>query len=183
MRSFDPFPELETPRLVLRRAVPADAEAFHRLRSDPEVIRYRGRPALARAEADRRLLEIDAGIRDNAHIMWAIALREDPRMIGECLLFHWEKEDMRAEVGYELMVPYWGRGLVTEAVRAMLTFGFQAMDLHRVEANVDPANLGSIRVLEKLGFVREGTLRENWRAGGRFVDSALFGLLRREFIL
>ena len=183
MRSFDPFPELETPRLLLRRVVSADADAFFQLRSDPEVIQYRARPPLTRAEAERRLLDIDAGIRDHAQIMWAIALREDRRMIGECCLFRWEKEDMRAEVGYELMVPYWGRGLVTEAVKAMLAFGFQSMDLHRVEANVDPANVGSIRVLERLGFVREATLRENWRVAGRFVDSALFGLLRREFIL
>jgi len=183
MRSFDPFPELETPRLVLRRALPSDAEAFHQLRSDPEVIRYRGRPPLTRAEADRRLLEIDTGIRDNTGIMWAISLRDDPRMIGDCLLFRWDEEDMRAELGYELMVSHWGRGLVTEAARAMLTFGFRSMDLHRVEANVDPANVASVRVLEKLGFTREATLRENWRVAGRFVDSALFGLLRREFIL
>lgn len=183
MRSFDPFPELETPRLVLRRITSGDAEAFHLLRSDPELTRHRGRRPLTRAEADRRLLEIDEGIRDHAQIMWAISLREDRRMIGECCLFRWDKEDMRAEVGYELFASYWRRGLATEAARAILAFAFEAMELHRVEANVDPANVGSIRVLEKLGFVREATLREHWRIAGRFSDSALYGLLRRELVL
>jgi ribosomal-protein-alanine N-acetyltransferase len=182
MRSFEPFPALETPRLVLRRILPSDAGAFHRLRSDPEVTRYRGRPPLTRAEAEQRLVELDADLGANALVMWGMALRDSHDLIGTCLLFHWDKEHMHAEVGYELTPALWGRGLVPEAVRAILAFGFDAMDLHRVEANVDPDNARSIRVLEKLGFVREATLRENWRFGARFTSSAIFGLLRREFV-
>jgi ribosomal-protein-alanine N-acetyltransferase len=181
MRSFAPFPILETPRLLLRRTLPADADTFFLLRSDPEMSRLLPRVPFTRAEADQRLAEVDAAIDANEFIQWAIVLRETNQMVGTCCLFRWDKRHAHAEVGYELVPSLWGRGLVTEAVRAILAFGFDAMDLHRVEANVDPGNVGSMRVVEKCGFTREATSRENFRYQGAFRDTAFFGLLRREF--
>lgn len=182
MRSFDPFPPLDTPRLHLRRLTPDDAEIIFRIQSDPEVIRYFGRAGDASIEAAReRVARIDAGIREHTSIRWGITLRDTGELIGTAGFWRWNKPHRNAEIGYDLRPAWWGRGLMPEAVRAILRFGFDEMDLHRVEANVDTENQRSVRVLERLGFVREGVLRENWLNEGRFTDTGTYGLLRRDF--
>src|SRR5690606_38652938 len=88
----------------------------------------------------------------------------------------------RAEVGFMLAPAHWGKGYAAEAVRAVLRFAFEAMDLHRVEADVDPDNGASLRLLERLGFRREGYLRERWWPYGAPADSVVLGLLRDAFV-
>lgn len=182
MISFDPFPVLETPRLVLRQLVPSDAEAMFRTHSDPAVARYIGRdPDTDMEPTLRRLEQVFEAIRETTGIRWGITLRGDPTLMGTVGFWKWNKPHFYAELGYELNPAYWNKGYMTEAVGAALRFGFDHMELHRVEANIDPANTGSRRVLEKLGFTREALFRENWFHGGRFTDSAIYGLLSREF--
>ncbi len=182
MISFDPFPTLETPRLILRQLYPSDAEAVFRNHSDPQVARYLGRdpdstidPTLARLQ-----LVFD-GVRDGTAIRWGITLRDDPTLMGTVGFWKWNKPSFCAELGYEIGPAYWNKGYMTEAVTAAIRFGFDHLELHRAEANIDPANDGSRRVLEKLGFTREALLRENWFYCGRFLDSAIYGLLKNEF--
>ncbi|WP_437874690.1 GNAT family N-acetyltransferase [Sorangium sp. So ce513] len=181
MVSFEPFPVLMTPRLRLRAIEPADAASILRIHSDPEVTRYFGRaPDVSLADAEQRIALVLAGIREVTSIRWGITLHESGELIGTTGFWHWHKPHHWAEIGYELLPALWNRGIMTEALRAMLPFGFDVMGLHRVEAHVDPENRASIRVLERLGFARDGLLRENWYYDGRYTDTAIYGLLRRD---
>ncbi|WP_433932401.1 GNAT family N-acetyltransferase [Sorangium cellulosum] len=182
MASFDPFPVLTTPRLRLRAMEPADVERLFRIRSDPQVTRYTGRaPDSSIADTEQNLAVVSAGIRENTSIYWGITLKEGGELIGNGGFWRWNKPHRWAEIGYGLLPAFWGQGIMTEALRAMLPFGFASMDLHRVEAQLDPENRASARVLERLGFTREGQHRQNWYYDERFTDTAVYGLLRGEF--
>ncbi|HRI68159.1 MAG TPA: GNAT family protein, partial [Polyangium sp.] len=179
MHSFNPFPVLETPRLVLREILPSDIDTIRRNSSDPDVLRYLGRDAeLSLEAAGQRLQIIFDSIRDHSGIRWGMCLHDDPKLMGTVGFWKWSKAHYYAEIGYEMSPEYWNKGYMTEAIRAALRFGFEHMDLHRVEANIDPDNVGSRRVVEKLGFTHEATLRQNWFYAGRFTDSIIYGLLK-----
>ena len=182
MISFDPFPTLETPRLVLRRLEPSDLAAMFRIQSDPVVTRYFGRPAHARIEqTEEFLFKISEGMRTATSIRWGITLRGNDELIGSMGFWRWNQLHFNAEIGYELAPSFWGRGIMVEAIRPILAYGFTTMQLHRVEANIDEENHASQRVLEKLGFTREALIRENWFDGKRFTSTGFYGLLKREF--
>ncbi|MGK4009172.1 GNAT family protein [Sorangium sp. So ce1036] len=179
MVSFDPFPVLSTPRLRLRAIEPGDAERILRIQSDPEVTRYFGRaPFSALAEAEQRIAVVLEGVRENTSIRWGITLKESHELLGTAGFWRWNKPHRWAEIGFELLPAFWNRGIMTEALRAMLSFGFDVMGLHRVEAQLDPENRACMRVLERLGFAREGLLRQNWWYDGKCTDTAVYGLLR-----
>ena len=181
MSRFDPFPTLETPRLRLRALTPEDLDVFAALQADPQVVRYFGRPPLSREDCRRRLEDIATGIREGTSIRWGLALRDSGELVGSTGFWRWNQGHRWAEVGYELAPSQWGKGLMPEALRATFRYGFEHMELHRVEAQLDPANKASVRVLEKLGFVQEALLRENWFHDGRFTNTPIYGLLRHEF--
>lgn len=174
--------ELTTPRLRLRAPRMTDGEAMLAIYSDPAVCRYLPWGAwasidVARERLERYVASMAAG--ETVHLL--IIARADGAVLGDCTLFHLDAQCRRAEVGYSLAAAAWGRGIVQEAVGALLRFGFDAMDLNRVEADIDPRNAASARSLERLGFVREGLLRERWIVEGEVSDSALYGLLRRDW--
>jgi len=178
---FEPFPVLHTPRLVLRAPVDADADLVFRIQSDLRVNRYLGRPPdRAVDDSAKRVAAMIAALRDGTGIRWIVCLREDGTAIGTGGLWRWVREHRLAEVGYDLLPQHWGRGYMPEAVRAMVRYGFATLRLHRIEANVDPANVASVRLLEKVGFRREGVLRENWLHDGEFTHSAIYGMLAGE---
>jgi RimJ/RimL family protein N-acetyltransferase len=102
-------------------------------------------------------------------------------LVGTCTLFGLVPSSRRAEVGFALAKPAWRQGYMSEALRALLDHAFTVLDLNRVEADTDPRNLPSVRLLERLGFVREGLLRERWIVAGEASDAALYGLLRRDW--
>lgn len=183
---MDPFgaqlPTLETPRLRLRHVREADVETLLAVFGDPEALRYWGHGPLADLAAARAYVrQMEAGFASRSLFQWVVADREGDGLIGTVTLFDWNRDHRRAEIGFMLGRAHWGQGFAQEAVRAALRFGFDAMDLHRVEADVHPENAASLRLLERLGFRREGLLRERWRVEGRWDDSVLLGLLRREF--
>lgn len=173
---------LQTARLALRPLAPADADAVFAMRSDPVVQRYGSHPAwtdpqLAVAYIERNIEAMAAG----THAQFAIVRRADAAVVGTCTLYHLDAPCRRAEVGYVLRVSEWGHGYANEAVRALLDWGFEHLDLNRIEADIDPRNAPSARVLERLGFVREGHLRERWIVGGEICDSWMYGLLAAEW--
>ena len=176
-------PVLETPRLRLRPYRAEDAEAMFALYSDARVMRYWSFPpwtelAQARVYLDRALAGMDSG----EIFPWAIAERESDRLIGALTLFSLHVEQLRAEVGYSLSPDYQGRGLAAEALRCGLACAIDGLGLVRVEADIDPRNEPSARLLEKLGFQREGLLRKRWRVNGEVCDTAFYGLLAEEFV-
>jgi RimJ/RimL family protein N-acetyltransferase len=113
---------------------------------------------------------------------FVIVLREADAIVGTCLLFRFERASARAEIGYVLARKYWGAGYMLEAMRAFVAFAFDRLGVRRLEATVDPRNAASARVVERLGFVKEGLLRERSVMKGEITDSSLYGLLRADWL-
>ena len=175
-------PELSTERLLLRMHHDGDIDALYALFTDPKTMRYWGAPPWTDpAQADAMLARGAAAFAAQEAIRFAVVLREGGAMVGSCTLFGHDAQNRRAEVGYILASEAWGKGLMTEALSALLDWAFGPLGLHRVEADVDPRNVPSVAILERLGFAREGFLRERWRVAGEVSDSIFLGLLAPEW--
>ncbi len=180
---WERLPTIDTSRICLRWISAADTDAFYAVYSNPEVMRYWSTPPLADREAAASLIKkIQEDWKQHLILKWGIALRPDDQLIGSVTLFHLDFNHRRAEIGYALGREHWGHGYMNEALMALLRYAFESLDLHRIEADVDPRNGASIRTLEKLGFQREGVLRERWRVNGEIQDAFFYGLLRHEWV-
>jgi len=176
--NFNPFPKLETERLVLRRLTTDDAAAVFRLRSNPETMKYVPRPlAVTVDDALGHIALIDEKINSNTGINWAITLKGNPEFIGIIGNFRIEPENYRAEIGYMLLPEFNGQGIISEAIARVVRYGFEEMRLHSIEAIIDPDNLASARVLEKNNFVKEAHLRENELYNGKFLDTVIYSII------
>lgn len=145
----------ETERLLHRAFLPEDAEAFFRLKSDPDVIRLTGDPAIESIDAARTAITTHADFKTVGYGRWACILKETNKIIGFSGLKYLPEFDV-VDVGYRLFPEFWGQGLATEASRASLSFGFDMLQLDEIVGFVIPANAGSIRVLEKIGMRHVG---------------------------
>lgn len=178
----DRLPTLTTERLRIRWLTAEDVPALFAIFGDPEVCRYWSWTALPDiAAAETLLREIEACFAARSLFQWGIAERETDAVVGTCTLASLSAEHRRAEVGFALARRAWGRGYLAEALPALLAFAFDALGLHRVEADADPRNARSIRVLERAGFRREGYLRERYHLAGEVQDAVMYGLLRHEW--
>ncbi|MCC6622625.1 MAG: GNAT family N-acetyltransferase [Deltaproteobacteria bacterium] len=182
MGIFDPFPVLATPRTLLCELTLADVDRMFAIRGDPRVARYLGRDPEASPDTMRlRIQGVIDGIAEGSSIRWAIVSKPTGALLGSSGLWHWDKEHRWAELGYEIAPEAWGQGLMAEVNRAIIAWAFgPPMRLHRVEARIDPANQQSRRVLDKLGFTHEGTLRQSWFHRDLVTDTDVFGLLAGE---
>jgi RimJ/RimL family protein N-acetyltransferase len=180
--SADRLPTIEVRRVRLRWLTEHDVDALFAVFSDPQVMRYWSSPPLADRSVARQLLQrIQDGFRQQSFFQWGVALRDEDRVVGTCTLFRLDTDNGRAEVGFALGREHWKLGYMSEALPALLVFAFESLGLRRLEADVDPRNRASIRLLERLGFRKEGQLRERWNVAGETQDSLLYGLLRREW--
>ena len=178
--NFAPFPNLETERLLLRRVNPTDIKEIFALRSNPQTMQYIPRPLLKTDEdALEHIARIDTKIETNDGINWAITLKDNPKLIGVIGHYRIKPEHYRAEIGYMLLPEYHGKGIVSEAVKEAVNYGFQVMKLHSIEAIIDPDNHASAKVLEKNGFIKEAHLKENEFFDGRFLDSVIYSILNK----
>ncbi len=150
---------------------------------DPEVARYTDTgPFTGVSEAKEVIDWISRIFEQRRGLRWALALRDDEQvMIGTCGYNHWIRSNNSGEMGYDLAHRYWGHGLMTEALQSIIRFGFERMDLNRIEADVTAGNDASARVLQKLGFTEEGLLRQRGFWKGRYHDLRMFGLLREDW--
>jgi [ribosomal protein S5]-alanine N-acetyltransferase len=177
-----PTPTLPTARLRLRPFGDADADGLFALHSNAGVLRYWDAPPWReRARAGRFLATCRQMAEEGTGARLAADRVSDGTFIGWCGLSRWNPDFRSASLGYCLSEAAWGHGYATEAARALLQWAFATLDLNRVQAEVDTRNVASARVLEKLGFVREGTLREDCVVNGEVSDSWVYGLLRREW--
>ena len=182
---FATFPPLETERCILRAIAPEDAPDIFHIMSDARVTRYLARlPMTSPEEAEKQVQKYLTVYQEQEGIPWAIIRRGQKQVIGTCVFWNLIKAHFRAEIGYVLSPEWWGQGVITEVASAMLTLGFTQMGLHSVEAQMDPENTGSRRVLEKLGFAQEGYFRENYydTVKEKFTDTAVFSLLRQTWM-
>jgi ribosomal-protein-alanine N-acetyltransferase len=177
-----PTPTLHTARLLLRPFNDADANALFALHSSGYVLRYWDAPPWSERErAERFIAACREMAAEGSGARLAIERVSDGAFIGWCGLARWDPDYRSASMGYCLDDAAWGRGYATEAARALLQWAFDTLDLNRVQAETDTRNAASARVLEKLGFVREGTLREDCIVNGEVSDSWVYGLIRREW--
>jgi ribosomal-protein-alanine N-acetyltransferase len=180
---WERLPTIEASRVILRWIAEEDVEALYSIFSDPEVMRYWSTTPLAdRTAATALLKEIHEGFQRRTLMKWGVARRSDDLVIGTVTLINLDLTHRRAEVGYALGHAHWGNGYIHEALNALLGYAFGVLDLHRIEADVDPRNAASIRTLERLGFQREGYLRERWQVGGEIQDALFYGLLRPDWM-
>jgi [ribosomal protein S5]-alanine N-acetyltransferase len=176
--NFNPFPLIQTDRLTLRQIMQTDVNEIFFLRSDKKVLEYLDRaPAATSDEAQLWIQKIYDLEKNNDAVTWAITVKPNEELTGTIAFWNITKEHYRAEIGYVLHPNNQGKGIMQEAMTAVLEYGFKIMKLHSVEANVNPANLSSIKLLERNNFVREGYFKENYFFDGKFSDSAIYSLL------
>ena len=181
MAPFTPF-TLEGDRLVLRCVRESDAAGTFAMLANPEVTRYWAEPPMTHLDqAHAAVARGLGGYATGDALELAIERRADAALLGRCTLFHFHEASRRAEIGYVLDRPHWGAGYMHEALCLLIEHAFGTMGLHRVEADIDPRNGASERALARLGFVPEGLLRERWIVAGEISDTAMYGLLDREW--
>ncbi len=176
--NFLPFQILQTERLILRRVDKEDVREIFALRSDQEVMKYIPRPLLkTEEEAIAHITAIDEKIDSNEGINWAITQKGNPKLIGIIGHYRLKLEHFRSEIGYMLLPEYQGKGIISEALKEVINYGFEVMKLHSIEAIIDPENIASEKVLKKNGFLKEAHFKENEYYQGRFIDTAVYSIL------
>lgn len=177
------FDDIITVRLVLRKLNLADFEALFRYRTDPEVSRYQNWKPLTIEDA-RQFVETIASVEPDTPGSWfqlAITLRETGEVIGDCGLHFPAEETRQAEIGITLALAYQGKGYASEALAAVLDYLFISLGKHRVVASVDPGNLASVALLERLGMRKEAHFRESLWFKGAWADDVIYAILEREW--
>ncbi len=179
---FNPLPVLETEHLIVRELRLDDAQDQLEYAQDDEIAAYGlWLPQKTFQENINDIQEVIDGYTNGTNFTWAVEHHADHKMIGRLQLGGYNPRDARADLGYAYNRLYWGKGYATEAARAVLHFGFDSLKLHRIGATVLPDNFGSIRVLEKLGFQREGTRRQAYSLRGSQEDLFCYSILAPEW--
>ena len=179
----DTLPTLKSPRLTLRSIEPGDAPALFEIFSDREVMRYwSSLPWVDPTQAVEFIESLRRLFVEGTLYQWGVVQSGNNVVIGTCTLAHIDLQNRRAEIGFILRRDHWGQGFMSEAVFRLLQFAFSELAMHRIEADVDPRNAPSIRLLERLGFQREGYLRERWLVCDEINDTVMYGLLGREWL-
>jgi [ribosomal protein S5]-alanine N-acetyltransferase len=176
------LPTIDTPRLQLRPLTVDDAEAIHQAYGDPEAMRFWDLPAADDVAETARRVEVWSYITPDFHAAWGIELKHEKALAGVVNYNRREPWHRRLEVGYILARPYWHQGLAYEAMSGLLDYCIQQLDTHRIEATIEPGNTASIRLIERLGFKREGDLlRDRIMVAGEFRSVCLYALLATEW--
>lgn len=176
--NFAPFPVIETERLVLRRITNNDVNEVFELRSNPETMKYIPRPLAKTAEdALEHIATIEEKIVLNEGINWGITLKNNSKLLGIIGFYRMQPENYRAEIGYMLLPEFHAKGIITEALKRLIPYGFNDLKLHSIEAVIDPGNLASENVLQKCGFIKEAHLKECQFYEGKFIDKVIYSLL------
>ena len=128
------------------------------------------------SEAQKLIGEIQDNILNSTSIIWGISLKNDPRLIGTIGFRRIDKNNLRAEIGYVLSADSWGNGYASEAITAVIKYGFSGMGLHSIEGRVNPDNNDSSKVLLKQKFVKEAHFREDMYFNGEFRDTEVYTL-------
>lgn len=174
---------IESPRLLIRQVAETDLPGLMAVNGDEAVTRHLPYATWASMADAQAWYQRMAGIQASGNaVQFAILPRDDTGVVGSCLLFNFNESSARAELGYVLGRAHWHQGLAREAMTALLDCAFRTMGLRRIEAEVNPLNQPSVRLLQSLGFTREGLLRQRWVGKkGEAYDVELHGLLRDEW--
>lgn len=178
--NFTPFPVLETENLILRQIHQDDVNEVFELRSNAETMKYIPRPLAITIEDAQKFIETDtASIKKNEFLNWAVARKEDNKLLGMIGYFRLQPQNFRGEIGYMLNPDFHGKGIMKEAIDVVLKYGFEILGFHSIEAVIDPGNIGSEKLLQKSGFVKEAHFKENFFFNGEFLDTVIYSLLKK----
>jgi ribosomal-protein-alanine N-acetyltransferase len=180
---FNSFPEFESERLHFRKILLSDAKDIFLIRSNDEVMRFMDVPRHHTISDSEKLIQTAEETYNNeVGINWAIIEKKSNIFIGYIGFIRVTPEHCRAEIGYALKPEFWGKGYMHETINKLVRFGFKNMKLHSIEANVNPKNERSKKVLEKIGFKKEAYFRENYLFDNKFLDSIIYSLLEKDLI-
>nr|WP_272893759.1 GNAT family protein [Heyndrickxia oleronia] len=178
-RGCSVFPLLETERLSLRKIEKEDAEDIFRCFSDPDVTRYYGQESFTSFEQAEQIIEMfNHNYKERRGIRWGMELKDRKGIIGSIGFNAWVPKYKRAEIGYELHPGFWRKGYASEAVKAVVDYGFNHLDLNRIGAVVFLENTASNDLLIKLGFEKEGVLRNYIYQNGISYDTNVYSLVK-----
>ncbi|GGI22739.1 GNAT family N-acetyltransferase [Pedobacter mendelii] len=177
--NFNKFPVLETERLILREHALSDAENIFKMRTNEAVMKYIDRERPKDLEDVKTFITtFNEGFENGDNLAWVIALKENPsQMIGSVGYWRTDYPNHRAEIGYMLHPDYWRKGIISEALKRTIDFGFNDMNLHTIKANINVENDASRQILIKHGFVKEAHFKQDYYFRGKFLDSEIYGLL------
>jgi len=178
---FKAFPEFESERLLFRKILLSDAKDIFLIRSDDDVMRFMDVLKHHSVSDSEKLIDsMEESYTGETGICWAMIEKRSKTFIGYIGFIRMTPEHCRAEIGYALKPEFWGKGFMYETISRLVKWGFEVMNLHSIEANVNPDNEKSKRVLEKIGFKKEAYFRENYLFDGKFLDSIIYSLLEKD---
>lgn len=178
---FKTFPKLESERLIFRKMFLNDAKDMHQIRSNDDVMKFMDVKRTKSINDAKEIIRNSlVDFKNEKGITWGIIEKRTNSFIGYLGIFRMQPQHCRGEVGYALKPKYWGKGFMSEALRTIVKFGFDKMNLHSIEANVNLKNKSSKKLLGKLGFRKEAYFRENYLFDGKFLDSEIYSLLERD---
>ncbi len=176
------FKELHTDRLILREFTPEVYDHIHTTMGNTEIMEVLGLPSAEDLVVEKEKYSKGLATHNRTFVNFQIIEKVSGKIIGGCGYHTWFPKHLRAEIGYDLKHDEHKRkGYMTEAVKAILDYGFNIMELHRVEALAAPDNEPSLKLLSKFGFIFEGTLREHYNVNGVMEDSVMYALLKHEY--
>ncbi|MCY6354889.1 GNAT family N-acetyltransferase [Clostridium sp. ZS2-4] len=179
---FKQFPQIEAEKLILREVKEGDKKEIFNIFSDSEIMKYYDLiPFKSIEEAEHLISKFNDDFAKENGIRWGITKKDSDKIIGTCGFHSWSKESFKAQIGYELLKEYWRQGIMAESLKAIILFGFESLNLNRIEALVELENVSSQKLLCNLGFQKEGVLRENEFCRGKFLDLIMFSLLKNDF--
>lgn len=180
MFHFLPFQNLQSNRLLLRQITTDDVNEIFELRSNADTMKFIPRPLVTSLEeALEHIAMIQSKIETNEGINWAVTIKGSDKLIGVAGHYRIKWEHFRSEIGYMILPEYSGKGITTEVVRLLIDYGYNTMNMHSIEAVIDPRNHASARVLEKNGFVKEAHFKEDHFYNGEFLDSVVYSILNK----
>ncbi|WP_368505032.1 GNAT family N-acetyltransferase [Alkalihalophilus sp. As8PL] len=175
------FPTIETERLILRKVTVDDAESMLKYLSDPDVMEYMGlEPFMSIADALGEISWYESILSNKTGIRWGITLKGEDKVIGSCGFLNTVSKHYRTEIGIDLSKEHWGVGIASEAIEAVIRYGFYQMNVQRIEALIEPMNFSSQKLFEGQGFIREGLLRKYEYTRGGFDDLYIYALLKED---
>ncbi|WP_274309929.1 GNAT family N-acetyltransferase [Solibacillus daqui] len=173
--------EIHTQRLHLRRMEVSDSHSLFKIWSDPDVTKFMNISSFTQEAQAKEMIELLENLaKANEAIRFSMVERKSNEIIGTCGFNSLDFENAKAEIGYDIAKAYWGMGYAPEGIRALLNYAFETLKLNRIEAKVEPANVNSIKVLQKLKFTFEGTLRQYEKSKGNFIDINMYSLLKTD---
>ncbi|AIQ53179.1 GNAT family N-acetyltransferase [Paenibacillus sp. FSL R7-0331] len=170
--------EIQTERLILRKMKLSDSASLFKIWSNPEVTEFMNINTFTDESQAVEMIEILNNLSlENRAIRYSIVEMESNRIIGSCGYNAIDSSNAKAEIGYDISKDYWGKGYAPEAIQSLMDYAFNILKFNRIEAKVEPENNNSMKVLQKLNFTFEGTMRKCEKSKGKFIDLSIFSKL------